>query len=214
MNKILLVFLAFVLIISTAVLTMVASGSSENIISKNVSIPNILSNIIPNANNSASTSENVVEANNPIIENSPTPVVAYTNIYLSPNPLTITSNQSSVNIQLDSKENNLTAVQLELSYNPKALTNVDIKPSDFFNNPVILARKVDSVNGKIILALASQPAETSTQKVGTIAIITFNSKLGSGQKTEIQPTGKNLVAASGINNSVLKEIIGTIIISQ
>ena|ERR1035437_2090897 len=64
------------------------------------------------------------------------------------NPLKYT-----VDVAIDSGQDNVTAVQLELSYNPKALTNVDIAPGTFFNNPNILLKKIDPVNGRITYAL-------------------------------------------------------------
>ncbi len=63
---------------------------------------------------------------------------AQTNLFLSPNPLIISSPSASVDLNIDTKENKVTAVQLELSYDPQAIIITDITPSNFFTNPVVL----------------------------------------------------------------------------
>ncbi len=46
-------------------------------------------------------------------------------------------------------KNKVSAVQLELSYDPEALVNVDIEPGDFFTNPVVLLEDIDTEQGRI-----------------------------------------------------------------
>lgn len=141
----------------------------------------------------------------------PTPV-AKTIIFLSPNPLVTSSTSATVDVNIDTKGNNITAVQLELSYDPRLLTVVDASPSGFFNNPLVLLENIDTQNGKISYALAIPPAGAPKRGSGIVATISFKTKMDVGQKTEINVLPKTMVTATGVTSSVLKQARGTTII--
>src|SRR4030067_2808404 len=81
---------------------------------------------------------------------------AKTTITLSSSPSAVTNelNLYSLDTQISTGDNKITAVQLEISYDPKALTNVDILPGDFLNDPIVLLKNVDEKNGRISYAIA------------------------------------------------------------
>lgn len=146
--------------------------------------------------------------------NKPTPVpVVNTKLMLSPNPVTISSTSASVNIDVDTGDNKLTAVQLEVMYDPKLLTNVDISiptQNSFVESPMILLKDVNKTEGKIVYAFGIPPTGNAKKGVGTIATITFTPLVKSGQATlEFSPNTK--VTAEGQATSVLKEATGTTI---
>lgn len=146
---------------------------------------------------------------------SPTPTpAAQTTLFLSPNPIYVSSSSGTIDINIDTQDNMVTAVQLELSYDPKALTSIEIaSPSanSFFTESVALLKNIDRVNGKISYALGIPPTGKSIEGKGKVATITFRSLLTSGQ-TGITINPETQVTAEGISGTVLKEGIGGSII--
>src|SRR5690349_7705233 len=59
----------------------------------------------------------------------PTAVQAHTTLALSPNPVEVGSGQvGNVSVDINPSDNPVTAVQLELTYDPKMISNVKITP--------------------------------------------------------------------------------------
>jgi len=86
------------------------------------------------------------------------PATAQTTLVLKPNPLFTTSaSQSAVNIQINTKKNKVTAVQLELSYDPLLLKNVSIVPGPFLRENIELIKTIDESQGRISYALGIPP---------------------------------------------------------
>lgn len=133
----------------------------------------------------------------------PTPA-AQTALAFSPNPLTIASPSATVDVVVDTQTNPVTAVQLELSYDPKVITSIDVKPGSFFTNPAELLKTIDTKEGKISYALGILPSDNPKKGQGVAATITFRTNLKVGQSTQIAFLPKTLVTASGITSSVLK----------
>lgn len=133
----------------------------------------------------------------------PTPA-AQTALAFSPNPLTLASASATVDVLVDTQTNPVTAVQLELSYDPKAITSIDVKPGSFFTNPAELLKTIDTKEGKISYALGILPSDNPKKGQGVVATITFRTSLAVGQPTQISFLPKTLVTASGIASSVLK----------
>lgn len=144
----------------------------------------------------------------------PTPPEAGTTLMLSPNPLTLTAAETGrVEVIVDSSFNNLTAVQLEMSYDPEIITNVQVQPGPFFPKPLTLLNSVDTVNGRITYALGITPAQTPVQGDGVVAEITFNIIPGNANKeTTIELLPKSLVTQQGAGQSVLMSMDGATII--
>lgn len=139
----------------------------------------------------------------PSIIPTPTPA-AQTALAFSPNPLTIASPSATVDVLVDTQTNPVTAVQLELSYDPKVITSVDVQPGSFFTNPAELLKTIDTKEGKISYALGILPSDNPKKGQGVVATITFRTSLAAGQATQISFLPKTLVTASGIASSVLK----------
>ncbi len=122
------------------------------------------------------------------------------------------STPASVNVDVDSGRDNLTAVQLELSYDPQMLTDVVITSGSYFTNSTVLLNKIDTKNGKISYAIAIPPSGAVKQGQGTVATISFKSNLQAGAKTEIKFLPSTIVTAKGVKESVLKSALGTVIV--
>lgn len=158
----------------------------------------------------------VAEESSPEVEEvAAIPSVQKTNIYLSPDSLVLDSNSGSINVDLSTEENNVTAVQLEMAYDPKVIGGIDIIPGDFFDDPSVLMKTIDQKNGRISYALilpASSPAKKGT---GTVAVISFKVLNKNVGQTNISFLPKTLVTAEGVDPSVLKTSTGaTITFSQ
>src|SRR3989344_7865252 len=113
-------------------------------------------------------------------------------------------------ILINTGTNKVTAVQLELAFDPAILTNVNITPSVFFKNPNVVINKINYDIGKISYALsASESAspvhatERNKQENGALAILTFESEISS-VSSAITFLPRTFVTAEGLENSALK----------
>jgi len=110
----------------------------------------------------------------------------------------------SVNVTVDSVDNGITAVQLDLSFNPNILSNVVVTKGTFFKNSVEMLNSVDQNNGKISYAAGASFSESGVRGTGTVATITFQVLPTVTPQTEIVFTKKTLVTAEKSIDSVLK----------
>ena len=122
-------------------------------------------------------------------------------------PIASTSGTLTSNVLIYTNGNRASAVQLELSYNPKDISNVDVKPGTFLKNPVELFKKIDTDNGRISYALGAGIGEKGVSGSGVVAAISFT-KLKTSGMTSISFLPKSLVSAQGIAKSVLKSATG------
>jgi hypothetical protein len=100
------------------------------------------------------------------------------------------------------KTNKVTAVQLELQYDPKMITNVRVVPGSFFTNPVPLVTTNDTATGKLTYALAISPTATGATGSGTVATVQFQSVMPKGGSTQLSILPTTLVTAQGVAESV------------
>lgn len=142
---------------------------------------------------------------------SPTPP-AYTTLELSPNPVTVTAGTGKIDVLINTNQNTMSGVQLELSFDPKAITNVVVTPGTLIQNPLILAElnKIDQETGRISYAQFVQSTQSEFKGQGVIATITF-SKVATTPLTEtqIEFMPKTTISQTGISPSVLKSSTGT-----
>jgi len=111
----------------------------------------------------------------------------------------------SLPININSFKNNVTAVQLELQYDPAILTNVAITPGTFVATPDALLNQIDTKTGRISYAFGVGLTGQAVAGKGIIAKITFSVKANAPEKTAIIFLPKTLVTAQGIRESVLKQ---------
>jgi len=143
--------------------------------------------------------------------------LAQSALSLLPNPLTLdASGNGTIDVNIETGGNEVTAVQLELQFDTKAINNVAIKPGPFFTSAVELMKRIDKENGRITYMIGISPAQSPISGGGTVAQITFskvrNTTLPS---TEINfsttENSKSIVTATGIEESVLKSTTDTVI---
>jgi len=145
----------------------------------------------------------------------PTPVIpAHTTLLLGPNPLTVAPGQTStVNITMDTSDNNVTAVQLELGYDPNIISIVKVAPGPMFTQtPVVLIDKNNPTSGRYTYAFGITPSSQPVKGNGVVATVTFTTKAGAvGKDTQIGLLPTSLVTARGVAQSVLKSASGTVV---
>lgn len=141
------------------------------------------------------------------------PVPAHTVLKLGPNPLSVGPGQEgSVNVNINTSDNDVTAVQLELGYDPRIVSNVKITPGPLFTNPVILIDKNNPSEGRYTYAFGITPNDQPVKGNGVVATITFTTSASSiGKKTQIGLLPTSLVTARGVAQSVLKTSTGTVL---
>lgn len=120
----------------------------------------------------------------------------------------------SIPITIATKKNKVTAVQLEMSYDPQVITSTFLNPGTFFPKPVILLNKIDESNGRISYAIGASPNTSGIEGEGIVATLTFQAKSQLRQVSQISFLPKTLVMGEGSNQSVLKEAVPTQIVLE
>lgn len=146
---------------------------------------------------------------------SPTPtplsVNAHTVLTLAPAGASESSSlkQYTLVVGMDTNGDMVNSVQLELAYDPQALTGVVVTPGKFFQQPSALVNNVNTTDGRISYALTEQVDLPSKKGAGTVAYISFNvSPTFTGKTTAVTFLPKSAVAADKILESVLKKATG------
>lgn len=132
--------------------------------------------------------------------------------YPTTNPKLITSDiyflknsdNKTVYININTKNQSISGVQLVLSYDPSLIPTVSITPGTFFENPVVLQNSVDATYGIISYSLSIQPNYAQIYGEGTVAILHY-SGLPTGVSTMLSVLPQTKVTAKGVNTSVLKQ---------
>lgn len=139
--------------------------------------------------------------------------LAFTTLAISPNPAVAGSaSPSPLSVDITTGSNKVTAVQFELSYDPKAITNVKVTPSTFFTSPVVFLNQVDATKGRIVYAIGIAPTQTPVSGIGPIVTISYT-PIGT-MASDIEFLPHSLVTADGIDYSVLKSSSGTTITTE
>jgi hypothetical protein len=138
---------------------------------------------------------------------------AHTVLSVGPNPLTVAPGQQGrAEVMIDTSDNDVTAVQLELGYDPNILTNVKVTPGTLITNPAILIDKNDPAAGRYTYAFGITPNGTPVKGTGVVATVTFTVRANAvGKDTQLGLLPTTLVTARGVANSVLKSGTGTVI---
>ncbi len=136
-----------------------------------------------------------------------TDIAAQTILAISPTQLALSGSRvGTADITIDTKSNTVTAVQIELQYDPQILKDVTITAGDFIPQPIVLIHKPDAKAGRITFAVGINPSEQPAIGQGVIAHISFtkvpSAKTGTSPLTLLKTS---LVTSSGIDGSVLKD---------
>jgi len=138
---------------------------------------------------------------------SKTPTYIQTALKLT-TPKTASSSAYQSEIIISTNQDKVMAIGLRIHFDPKVLSDVDIKAGNFFASPIILVKNINKVDGIIAYDLALAPKQTPAKDNGTVAIISF-----SLPKTRIS-TSLNFLSTTKVmdlryDKSVLKTSSGT-----
>jgi hypothetical protein len=152
-------------------------------------------------------------------QNSPTPTITTIHsLTLSPeNSAAIPGQINTVNIILDTQNSSTSKpqlIQMEISYDPNALLDVDITPGDFFTHPTVSLKTINTHTGRISYALQSQATEVTTQTdmlKTRVAKITFipNPAFSKGE-TPLSFLGKTKIRDKA-NDTLITATYGTLL---
>jgi len=140
-------------------------------------------------------------------------IPAHTTLDVGPNPIMVAPGEvGHVDITMNTSDNNVTAVQLELGYDPHLVSNVKVTTDAFFANPVILINKNNPVTGRYTYAFGITPGGSPVTGTGVVATVTFTPLPGTlGKQMQLGLLPSSLVTARGVAQSVLKSASGTVI---
>lgn len=150
--------------------------------------------------------------NTPIVTAKPTPVTKapYADLSFSINPVDVSKSTTVqvLDIVIDTNNKPASGAQIELSYDPKVLTNMKLTPalkSPFFGtNPVVLINSVDPTLGRISYAVAVSNSDTEKVGKGSIATLSFTvNKFSGATFSQITFLPKSAVTTFNSQSSVL-----------
>lgn len=134
-----------------------------------------------------------------------------TTLTASSNPTKLsTPSAFSTDIIINTGQDPVNKVQLEISYDPKILTKVDINPGSFFTDPKISLKTIDQQNGRISFALGIQDGETGILGQSVLATLSFTA-IQKNATASVSLLPKTNVSADGYSESVLKSTIDAVI---
>lgn len=139
-------------------------------------------------------------------------VSAHSVLRLSPKPVSLSAGaKGNVMVMLEPSDNEVTAVQLEIAYDPNIISNVKVTPGELFDNPVVLINKNNISEGRYTYAFGIMPNHKAITTSGVVANITFSALNKPGANSQLALLDTTLVTAKGISNSVLKSTEGTLV---
>lgn len=153
--------------------------------------------------------QNTTISQKPLASLTPTPTPAKATLIFLPNSVSLSASQSaSFDIQLDSAGNTVTSVQLEISYNPAVLTNVQVQAPEATKNlfspiQLITLRNVDRKNGEISFGFTIPRAAKAQKQSGVIATVSFTANSPTQALSTLLFLPKTLVTQQGSNESIL-----------
>jgi len=145
----------------------------------------------------------------------PSPLApGHASLTLSPNPVypaTGSTSATTVDVLIDTGGDNVRSVQLEIAYDPKAITNVSLKPGTFFSNPSVLpVGGVNQNTGRITYAIVPNSFSEAKNGTGVVATLTFTPILSTANPvTDITLLDKSLVSGQARGQNVLIKTSGT-----
>ncbi len=164
--------------------------------------------------NSGKTTDTGTQTPQSSTTTTPAPVIGNTVLSMSPNPVTTAtagSASATADVLINTNGDLVTAIQLEIAYDPKVLTNMRVAPGNFFSTPNVLpVGGVNAQTGRITFMLVPSNIREAKNGTGTVATLTFTPNRAAGvSQTPITILEKSLVSARGQTLSVLKSYTGT-----
>ena len=114
------------------------------------------------------------------------------------------SGNGSTEITLDPGGAEVTAIQVEITYDESKISIDSFTPGSYFQNPTIDTNQISS--GKITYNVAASLTGSLPSSAGMLATINFSKKSGATESTTLTFTGDTAVTAKGSSGqSILKD---------
>lgn len=133
---------------------------------------------------------------------SPSPTIPpQSSLYFSPETMYAKKGiANSADILINTQGKYPTLLQLELAYDPAALTNVSLIPASLIPDPNVLLNLVDEKNGRISFAFGLKPNQKPQAFSGTVAKIYFYiNKYSDQHQTSIYFLPKTSILSDELN---------------
>lgn len=147
---------------------------------------------------------------------SPTPdpsLVPDTTITSSPQAALVrVGTTQTIDVVIDTGNNKLTTIQLEMSFDPQFVEVTEVEPGTFFENPTVLLSEVDSGTGRITLALGSLTPKKGRGELATVTLVAKKPTGPTGKATDLTFLPKT--TALGHSNANIASLIRQTIGSQ
>jgi len=115
-------------------------------------------------------------------------------------------NENKLDVVLDSGAKPVSAAQLDISFDPNVLTNMQVTNGDFFDNPVVLMNKV--TGGNIFYAAAIPAIGKDKAGQGVVAVLSYTPNAVAGNQTSLKFLSRTKITTTDLNNSILKQAQG------
>lgn len=109
-----------------------------------------------------------------------------------------------ITVSIDTGDNLVTIVQLELRYDPTLLSVVSVSQGDFFVSPIEYAKKIDPKTGEIQYAIGSFEGKKGQGVLATIQVIARKKTQANASIEVLTIKSTSIVAELGSEQSVLK----------
>lgn len=137
-------------------------------------------------------------------------VVSENTLSISPNPLIVQPGKTTaIQVLVDTKGIKPSLIQMELSYDPSALSHVSIVPGTFYQNPDVRLNMINGRNGRISYALAPSKGQEDQTASNIVATLRITPRLTAvTRETSISFMPKTVVQTDDSQNA-LKAALGT-----
>lgn len=137
---------------------------------------------------------------------SPVPVKRSVTISTSPDKLDLVAGtKTTIPINIKSQDE-VSAVELYLTFDPKIVTIKNILPLEFFNSPKILKKEINNQKGEVVFIVGSLPAKSGSGQLAQLVV-----QAGKVGTTQVMFNPSSQAAVSGQNTNALGETSGTLI---
>src|SRR3989344_838832 len=144
------------------------------------------------------------------------PVEKTAKVFFNPQNIDLSSGTASptstVDLLIDTGNQEIVGVQIEAQYDPKSLANLKLTPaldlaSFFGSSAIVLFNDVNQTTGRISYAVAISPKVQTKKGIGKIATVSFSKAFSAEGTTTVSFLDKTIVTILGENESVLKESV-------
>ena len=127
-----------------------------------------------------------------------------TSLSLSPREVTAkVKGQQTISLNINTEKDNVAALKLHLSFDPKVMKVDSIAPSAFFEKASILHKEIDNKTGKVIFVFGSIEPKAGSGEAAVIRLSTLTEGV-----SELEITSESEVAATGKTYNVVKSTGG------